>query len=296
MGIFGGNYDRVGPGVSKSAPQKNRFFFFFEMLGRKFTKLVPLNLLYVITLIPLFLLIALTVRFHPGMYDANGDFAATNISSAPLFAINIFPSDPHFFVVVLLLVASVLLTGPATCGMTFVLRNMQREEHAWIFSDFKERFVKNFKQGVAMSAIDIFVPIILYNAFAFYTYEMPFAIGKYFIIFLAVMFIMMRYYIYTMIVTFDMKIKDILRNSVIFAIAKLPLNIFITFVILLILFLSIWYMMVGFILLILITLSLLGFFIVYSVYPTIEASMIDPQTPETSAEDRDDEKDFEDID
>lgn len=298
MGIFGGNYDRVGPGVSKNAPEKNRFFLFFEILGRKFSKLIPLNLIYLVTLIPLFLGIIFSVKINPAMWE-NNTFVASKITSVPLF---VFSGD---IIGLLCLVIAIFITGPATCGLTFVLRNMQREEHTWIFSDFREHFAKNYKQGVAMSIIDIFAPIILYVAFYFYNYVMPItmpgsdmmaAFGKYFIFFITVMFVIMRYYIYTMIVTFDMKLKDILKNSAIFAIAKLPLNIFITFVILLILFLSIWYMMVGFILLILITLAFLGFFIVYCVYPTIEALMITPQETETSDKDEEDARDFEDVD
>jgi uncharacterized membrane protein YesL len=296
MGIFGGNYDRVGPGVSKNAPEKNRFFFFFEILGRKFSKLIPLNLLYIITLIPLAIGVLFSVQINPAMFE-NGVFIPGKLGEVNLFT---FTGD---VVGLILLVISIFVAGPATCGMTFVLRNMQRAEHTWIFSDFRERFVKNFKQGIAMSVIDIFVPMILYIAYCFYAYIMPITMpgssimdefGKYFIIFLAVMFIMMHYYIYTMIVTFEMKLKDILRNSVIFAIAKLPLNIFITIVIILVVFLSIWYMLPGVLALILLTLSFLGFFIVYSVYPTIESSMITPQLPETSKDDEE-SKDFEDV-
>ena len=55
MSLFGGlfNYSKPGPGVDKDGPKKKRFFLFFELFGRKFWKLIELNLLYVLCCIPI---------------------------------------------------------------------------------------------------------------------------------------------------------------------------------------------------------------------------------------------------
>lgn len=55
MSLFGGlfNYSKPGPGVDKDAPKKKRFFYFFELYGRKFWKLIELNLLYLLCCIPI---------------------------------------------------------------------------------------------------------------------------------------------------------------------------------------------------------------------------------------------------
>ena len=55
MSLFGGlfNYSKAGPGVDKDAPKKKRFFCFFELYGRKFWKLIELNLLYLLCCIPI---------------------------------------------------------------------------------------------------------------------------------------------------------------------------------------------------------------------------------------------------
>lgn len=50
FGLF--NYAKPGKGVDKDAPKKKRFFVFFELYFRKFTKLVQLNLLFVLCCIP----------------------------------------------------------------------------------------------------------------------------------------------------------------------------------------------------------------------------------------------------
>ena len=40
MGLFTPNYTKEGPGVEKNAPQKKRFFVFFEIYFRKFWKML----------------------------------------------------------------------------------------------------------------------------------------------------------------------------------------------------------------------------------------------------------------
>ncbi len=292
MGLFGGNFSKEGPGISKNAPEKNRFFLFFELLGRKFTKLIPLNIIYLITLLPLVLGIILSVTFNPQILS-DGNVYMENLGKLPIF---IFTGD---IIGLILIIVSMFITGPATCGFTYVLRNMQRQEHTWILSDFREQFAKNYKQGVIMSIIDVFAAFVLYVAYCFYAYSMPVMIngsiaiatlGQYFIIVIAVLFIVMHYYIYTMIVTFDMKLKDIFKNAVIFSLAKLPLNIFISIILIAAALVSIWYFLIGALCAVIISLALLGFIIVYSVYPTIERSMISSQLPNSGDEE---EKDFE---
>lgn len=55
MGIFGGfsSYDKAGPGVMKNAPQKKRFFVFWELYFRKFWKMISLSLIYFLFCIPI---------------------------------------------------------------------------------------------------------------------------------------------------------------------------------------------------------------------------------------------------
>lgn len=294
MGIFGGNYSKVGPGVSKDAPEKNRFFLLFELLGRKFFKLIQLNMIYFITLLPLVFGVILSVRINPEIMSGN-EVYIENLTGLPLF---VFTGD---IIGLIFIIISVFITGPATCGFTYVLRNMQRQEHAWIFSDFREHFAKNFKQGIAMSIIDIVMTVLLYVAFCFYAYSMPVmmpnstiiaGIAKYFILILSFIFIVMHYYIYVMIVTFKMKLKDIMKNAAIFSMAKLPLNLLLTIILIAAIFASVWYFAIGIILAFVISISLLGFIVVFSIYPTIDKSMIASQQQDEADET---ERDFEDT-
>ena len=53
MGFFSNMYNKEGPGVDKDAPQKHRFFLFFELYFRKFWQLITLNLIYFVFCIPI---------------------------------------------------------------------------------------------------------------------------------------------------------------------------------------------------------------------------------------------------
>ena len=56
LGLFG-NYDKPGPGVSKDEPPKAAPIRFFEIFARKFSKLVQLNLIFIMpTLVALVLM------------------------------------------------------------------------------------------------------------------------------------------------------------------------------------------------------------------------------------------------
>lgn len=53
-GFFGfGNYQKPGKGVAKQQKEKKRFFQFWDLFCRKFTKLIKLNLLFLLFCIPI---------------------------------------------------------------------------------------------------------------------------------------------------------------------------------------------------------------------------------------------------
>ncbi len=52
-GLFGFfNYERPGKGVSENTPEKKGVFLFFEMLGMRYKQIIMLNLLFILTSIP----------------------------------------------------------------------------------------------------------------------------------------------------------------------------------------------------------------------------------------------------
>jgi uncharacterized membrane protein YesL len=278
---------KEGPGVSKNQKEKHRFFLFFELFGRKFSKLIYLNLLYVVMLIPMIIGLFSSLMVNPQLFDGNG-INASILATQPI--IQFSGNIPGMIIFAL----SLLIAGPATAGFTYVIRNFQREEHAWVLSDFFEHFRKNFKQATAMAYIDAIVYFLLYVAFVFYAYMLkdvnpgmtqmaPMLIAA--VCLLAVIYTWMHFYIHTMMVTFSLSLKDILRNALIFAVGKLPVNLLVTIICVAVVFASIYYIFIGAILAVLITVSLIGFIVVFSVYPTIDNFLITPAMANTDKED-----------
>ena len=58
MGLFSyKSYYKPGKGIEKDAPEKNAFFRFFEIFGRKFWRFIEVNFIYLVVLIPILLTI-----------------------------------------------------------------------------------------------------------------------------------------------------------------------------------------------------------------------------------------------
>lgn len=294
MGLFNG-YMKEGPGVSKNAPEKHRFFLFFELFGRKFSKLIQLNLMLFVCLIPLVLGLYLSLNINPNII-ADGVVNTEAMNTQPLI---VFSGD---IIGLGIFILGLIIAGPAIAGFTYIIRNFQREEHAWLFSDFKDNFKNNFKQATAVAFIDAAIYLLLYVAFVFYTYQMPVTNPEMAkiapmlaaaIAVITVVYTWMHYYIHVMMVTFTLKLKDIFRNALLFAIGKLPINLLITVICGAIIFVSIYYnMLIGIVAALLITLSLIGYIVIFTVYPTIDNYLIKPVTPDD--DDDDDIPDFSD--
>ncbi|MGN1093332.1 MAG: DUF624 domain-containing protein, partial [Monoglobaceae bacterium] len=215
MGIFFRNYDKPGPGVDPDAPRKRSFFRFFDIFFRKLSHFSRANLLYSAALIPTYIIAFFVVSFIIlntvgeilGMQDGAG---FTVIILTVIFT--------NFYI-------SVMGAGPATAGMTYIMRNFAREEHAWIGSDFKDNVKSNFKQSIIVFVIDIVVTVVMFYAIYIYG-QMSGAISylKYFLYVISFIYMMMHMYIYPIMVTFKLSVKDIYRNSFIFALGKLPSN------------------------------------------------------------------------
>lgn len=198
MGLFGQNYNAEGPGVSKDAAEKRGFFAFFELYGRKFTSLVKVNLMYFVLILPTLLGFILT---------------GSEYKTAGL----------------ILLLLGLLIFGPATAALTFIVRNLVLGKPVWMISDFKDQFKANFKQSLFLGILDILLPVVLYYSFRYYIGFgglASFMAGA-MVILASALFAMLNFYAYPMMVTFKLDVKYIIRNSMFFSIAKFPRNILI---------------------------------------------------------------------
>lgn len=67
MALFSNKrYYKPGKGVEKDAPEKNAFFKFFELYGRKFWRFIEVNLIFLVVLLPI--LMAIYAQVYDVMY------------------------------------------------------------------------------------------------------------------------------------------------------------------------------------------------------------------------------------
>ncbi len=204
MGLF--NFSKEGAGVSKDL-YETPMQIFFGVLFRKFWKFVKISLMHFVSTIPLWGLLFIVVT----------DDVVTRVSMHSL----------------LFMIISIIGCPLFNTGFAYVLRNFSRQRHAWIFHDLIKNIKKNIKQSLALLVLDIIMAIMAFSCYVFYgnpelSGGMFFSILSVFYIFIFAVYFMMHYFIYTIMVTFDMKFGEIIRNSFLLTIIKLPRNVGIT--------------------------------------------------------------------
>lgn len=236
MGLFSPSFMKPGKGVSKNEPQKRSFFRFFDIFFRKFWHLIRLNCLYVVCMIPTFAIAFLLA----GMVSTFILSTEAIQSLLPTMTAQVSESEVKellvLFDILLRFVLAFAFTifwgmGPATAGFTYVLRNFAREEHAWIWADFKDAVKSNFKQSLIVYLLDVIAFVVFFVAFVVYGTMTGLMGGlRYVMVVIFLIYTLMHQYIYIIMVTFELKLKDIYRNAFLFAIGKLPSNLFVVLV------------------------------------------------------------------
>lgn len=272
-GLFGFfDYTKEGPGVPKDAPPKSRFRIFFEVLGRKFWNIVKVNLLFGLFNIPAIIFLVLFAGYLQLLITQNTGLNPEEISQ------NLFFGTLPLMSIFLCL--PLITVGPAQAGMTYIFRNYSREEHAFIWGDFKEHALKNLKQSLIISLINTFVTVLVILDIYFYlnyrTDNLLITAASAFIIMAFIIFMMMSMYIYPMMVTFDLSIRQLYKNAFLFAIMKFFPNLLMLLIVFALVFLSFYYPVIGYLLFIFITMGLISFITNFYVYSKIDKFMIQP--------------------
>ena len=294
--------NRDGKGVFEIEDRKPTLKFFFKLLARKFSALLRLNLMMLFQFLPI---IAVVYIYLAGEKTQS----ATNMIFAPLYGMGkILPdavlnpaldlssiqmdipvTSPVVNIIIIILGLFLAVTyGWQNVGATYVLRGLFRGDPVFIWSDYFYAIKKNFKQAFFMGLIDFAATVILVVDFIYFYYKTGVSFGTdlmYFMIFaLILIYLCMRFYIYLMLVTFDLSIMKILKNALIFTALGIKRNIMglIGLVILWGLHLGLILVTVpmGFSIAIIIPLcyamAVAGFITTYAAYPIIDKYMIAP--------------------
>ena len=256
FGLF--NYEKEGPGVEKNAPKKRAFFAFMDVYGRKFWQLAVAGLLFSVTALPL------------------------------------------------------VTCGWAEAGLTRITRSFSREKHAFLKEEFFEAVKKNRRNALIIGIINLLITLLLiYNLvstipfvlpgvmlFAGWTNEEIATIGELgvfegIILVLSLMgyvtFTWMKYYIPLLMITFNLKIKQVYKNAFLFAAANMKVNLLISAVLIavyallgaVVLFTAatpVNYLVLTVVLALCVSVvpGFRSFLIQYSIFPAVKKLMIDP--------------------
>ena len=194
---------------------KNRFQLFFEMLRIRFFKLIQLNFI--------FLLFALVyVVWIVYNYMVLGQIGE-ELNFEYLYSV--------VYIFLLGNIPCQMIFGVGMTGLTYVTRNYARDQHAWVWSDFIDAVKTNWKQGLLMGLIKgifmfvFFIVISLY--FQLYQVEgnlMYYALG-WLMVAISLVAAMADMYIWPMIISYELKLRHIIRNSIVLALARLPWSV-----------------------------------------------------------------------
>ena len=263
--IFGG-YSKPGRGVSKSEVyEKSPFAKYFEILGRKFWDICILSLIFLLTMVP---------------------FIGLSYLIYTLIRNTAIAGDLQLSAVIIL--SPFMLSGPFFGGASRIARDFAREEPVFIWNDFFSTVKKNIKQPLALSIIGYICFVAL--SYALPTYYAMSGAFRYVCLPLcmlaALVYLFMQYYVYTMAVSFNLKLFEIIKNGIIFSFAVLLRNFLITLVLALITVITFAFLYIG-----LSVSFFIGIFIILSVcfvtgllfysvnfitYPALKRYIIDP--------------------
>lgn len=201
----------------------NRLTLFFEMFRVHWGSLVKLNLLYVLFLLPALL--------WTGWNVLAADNLLAMVEAGEMLESELGDQIRSLVMMWLLVLAPcVAITGPATAGVSYVSRNWARDQHSFMFSDFKDAWKANWKQALGISCITGILPLLIYVGYQFYgqlaaTNGVFFIIPQMLVIILGVVWLMSQQLVYTLMVTYTLKFGQLLRNTLILAVGKLPQSI-----------------------------------------------------------------------
>lgn len=263
--------------TKNSTKKKRAVFTYFELLYTKFLKLVQLNFVYMICILPLILGIT---YFTCLMLNISAEVIGySQILTLLVYITELIP----IYILVPLFIASAIFYGPLTAGLTFCVRNMVTRKAFWI-SDLFTKAKSNFKQSLIFGLIDIFVILccVLYCSMELGEGLNFYNAIKYVAIFVAVLYFFMRFYIYTMVVTFDLSIKNILTNARLFVVLGFFKNLLATLIGAVIAISFISTPIIDIVLFATLYFSLCRFSAVFSTYPVIDEYILRPQKKKTT--------------
>lgn len=235
MSIFNlyGNPNKKG--IDKNGPERRAFFEFTDIYGLRFFKIMGLSLLYFFASLPFYILTTLVIIFIFQLFATAAPEVIMFLLGVESLTDSIYLTASGVFSGIIAVFVCVFFgAGPTTAGFHYILRNYVRHDHAWVFSDFFGKTFKNFGQAFLVWLFSMIGLTLLSLAWIFYSsMGGVFYYLVYLVYFFLLIFIMMHIYIYQLMVTFRLTIKELYKNAILMAFGGFSQN-FLTLLIVLI--------------------------------------------------------------
>ena len=274
---------------------------FFKLLKRNFGSLISLNLMMLFMVLPLLAAFyvylqgdttpSVTSPVYATLHGADLiiETPATELLKNTFSTRLMLPVHKSVvYPVIIGIIALLALTwGWQNVGSTYVLRSIVRSEPVYIWSDYFYAIKKNLKQGFIFGIIDfVIIAVLTFDIMWFSGNTGSFAqdLMYFCTVGLALLYVFMRFYLYIMLITFDLSYWKLLKNALIFTTIGIKRNIVGGLGIILMaglnIALVIFFMPMGvavpLILPLFYFMSFSSFISVYTAYPSIQKYMIDP--------------------
>lgn len=293
--------NRDGKGVEKVEEGPKNFVNFFKLYGRKFTRLLSVNLILIFLVLPIIIAAAVYIM-GPTTYSAESPlfptlYGASFMSGSPATDLLLAANSSQlavpvhnsyvYYVVAIIAVIYVLTFGWQNVAGTYLARGLVRGDPVFVISDYIYSIKKNWRQGLIMGLIDCACIGVLIVDFLYFYYQTgSFMLDVMYIVTVALIFIYytMRFYIYMQMITFDIGLWKIIKNSLIFTALGIKRNLMATIGLIAIAAINIALIMVLMPMNIILPLLLPLFYFIgtsffikaYAAYPVIEKYMISP--------------------
>ena len=229
-GLFSRRTERPDAKAEDTTPTLG---YFFKLLFRKFGKLISLNLMMVMLYIPLIVAVVLyffgestptveSALYAPllGVSIGGGSPTANLLLGTFSRQLNVPFLNPGRVIAIAFLIGFTVITwGWQNVGATYNLRSLVRGDSCFLFSDYFYAIRRNLKQGFFFGLLDVLIIVVLVVDFFYFNALADlfwFGVCYIFFIVLIATYSIMRFYIYHMMITFDLSIKKILKNALIF--------------------------------------------------------------------------------
>lgn len=304
--LFSG-YSKDGKEIPKEDVIKDfGFLSFFKLYGRRFVRLIWVNALYIVGNFPVFfLLLALSGIFSNvgvapasevfpvinGIHIASGEFAP---SYAALLGIHgqmapVYANTVVTYILYGLSALMIVTFGPVNAACAYIIKNLVKGEPIFMWEDFKMTIKTSWKQSLPMGILDLAMfALCSYSLMMYYYNYTNYYMMFYPMILVFILYIFMRFYVYTLMVTFDLKFFQILKNAAIFTLLGFGRNLVMFFGCVMLVLFTLWlytlFVPLAVISIFMLLFSGCAFMGTYAAWPKIKKYMIDPYYKKSEVE------------